>query len=410
MFEQKKNVKNSIFIFWIVITLLAFPKITIVNIAGYWQGIRLENIICFLFFLLLAKNTIVPYLYNYNKTKKLRQSFVLNDLDETDNKIIGLAFFKFYPFLIFGCFIGILNGYDQEVTIFMRLIEYLTIILAFNSFKIDFKLFVLVLKYILFLNLLISIGQYYELLGHFSSKGYQDANFLFFRSPGIFSSTLESGFITTIIFFILVHQDRKNFFRFLIIVMLILFLAFNRSLIVAFVFSTFVFYAKNTFFKKKYVILKLIFLIINLYLAYYILNFVFHFDILVLTSSLYDLFINNYVKPHGELPDQYYSWTYRLLNWQIHVERFMKNIFNFLFGVGSQAIYYESSYMRVLFSSGVVGLFSAIFLMRKTPLYISIFILTVSVSADILVSFKIFIILLIYFHAINHIKKNELNY
>ena len=130
-------------------------------------------------------------------------------------------------------------------------------------------------------------------------------------------------------------------------------------------------------------------------------------DFLLLIESLIRLiFLNqNMFSDFGAIEPQYYSWAYRLIDWAMHANTFNLNILTNLFGTGYTSIYYESFIFRILFANGIIGLAILCIFTLRMKLYIIIFLLTTSFSLDFVVSFKMFIILFIYFKYLKFLEK-----
>ena len=105
--------------------------------------------------------------------------------------------------------------------------------------------------------------------------------------------------------------------------------------------------------------------------------------------------------------DQYYSWAYRLQAWSVHADYFNQNIFTNLFGTGYTDIYYESFILRILFANGIIGLAILCILVLRIKLYMIIFLLVTGLSLDFVVSFKIFIILFLYFTYLKNFREKK---
>ena len=95
----------------------------------------------------------------------------------------------------------------------------------------------------------------------------------------------------------------------------------------------------------------------------------------------------------------------RLIDWSMHANTFNLNILTNLFGTGYTSIYYESFILRILFANGIIGLAILCIFTLRMKLYIIIFLLTTSFSLDFVVSFKMFIILFIYFKYLKFLEK-----
>ena len=74
-----------------------------------------------------------------------------------------------------------------------------------------------------------------------------------------------------------------------------------------------------------------------------------------------------------------------------------QNVFTLLFGVGYMGIYYESFIFRILFGNGILGLLMLLFFVYKINFSLLIFLLISGITLDFIASFKIFLILYLFF-------------
>ena len=390
MFQNSINYKKTQFVF--IILLVAFPKISFIEIPGYWQGLRIDDFICLIFLILIMLKFI----------KK----------DQTvlpDKNFIGLGFYFCLPFLIFSYLVSVFNNFELSIVSYLRIIEYFIIIISFNLFRINFQIFVKFLKILLIVNFIFCILQFYDLIGHISSRGPQIPDYRYFKATGIFSSTLENSFISLVIYFIISLNIKRNMNIYLLIVIVTVLLADNRTLILAMILSIFLMnFNMSQILKKNYILIFPI-LIIVFFLFYFFSYKLFQFDLFYIFQTLKDLVIYNIVDSQKSIDSQYYSWNYRLIDWQIHLNNYSKNIYTYIFGTGINSIYYESGFIRLLTSFGIFSVFIILYLIRNFPAYFSVIILVSSVTADIVVSFKIFIIVLIYCHVLEFVKNEYRN-
>ena len=390
MFQNSINYKKTHFVF--IILLVAFPKISFIEIPGYWQGLRIDDFICLIFLILIMLKFI----------KK----------DQTvlpDKNFIGLGFYFCLPFLIFSYLVSVFNNFELSIVSYLRIIEYFIIIISFNLFRINFQIFVKFLKILLIVNCIFCILQFYDLIGHISSRGPQISDYRYFKATGIFSSTLENSFISLVIYFIISLNIKRNMNIYLLIVIVTVLLADNRTLILAMILSIFLMnFNMSQILKKNYILIFPI-LIIVFFLFYFFSYKLFQFDLFYIFQTLKDLVIYNIVDSQKSIDSQYYSWNYRLIDWQIHLNNYSKNIYTYIFGTGINSIYYESGFIRLLTSFGIFSVFIILYLIRNFPAYFSVIILVSSVTADIVVSFKIFTIVLIYCHVLEFVKNEYRN-
>ena len=118
---------------------------------------------------------------------------------------------------------------------------------------------------------------------------------------------------------------------------------------------------------------------------------------------------------HQQTPDldfldgRLWSIALRLIHWLIGYEEFLQNSFTIVFGSGYTLLYYESTLFRVLFGTGLFGLIFVIYAIRNIPLHILLLFLISGLTLDLLLSFKIFFTMLLYFYIEDKIKYDYRN-
>ena len=91
------------------------------------------------------------------------------------NRDIGYNFIIYF-FIFLACsFWGQIN-YSQSWIVLIRYLEYIVIILFFNRYKPDVLIIFKVLRIFIILNFIVVILQLFELVGEFSSLGYEPVN------------------------------------------------------------------------------------------------------------------------------------------------------------------------------------------------------------------------------------------
>ena len=88
----------------------------------------------------------------------------------------------------------------------------------------------------------------------------------------------------------------------------------------------------------------------------------------------------------------------RIKHWLMLYKQFLHNPLTIVFGSGATSMYYESAVFRVLFGSGIIGLIFVIYSIKKIPLHILALFLISGLALDLLLSFKIFFTMLLYFY------------
>ena len=355
----------------VLIFLLIIPKFNLLNISNYHQGIRIENLISMILCFLILLN---PKKFKINHDYK---------------------FYLFCLFIFLSYLVGVLNDVSISIVTAIRIFEYIVFLIFFSNLKLDYTKIIIFFKILFIVNLIACFLQYHDIIGFYSSRGYMEPNFSLWRATGIFSGSWELSFVTSVIYFIIYHNDKKkiNFYFFLSLI--ILYLASNRGVSISFLFAIMFLYIDK--FKINFYSVVILFLI--LCSSYFLILRYFNLDIFILIESLYrliffneNIFANNLNLKGAE----YYSWAYRLTDWTIHANLFNLNIFTNLFGAGYTSLYYESFILRILFANGVIGFFVLCILVLK---------IMVGLSLDFLVSFKMFIILFLYFKYFKFLKK-----
>ena len=356
----------------ILIFLLIIPKINILDISNYHQGIRIENLISMVLCILILLNT-----------KKFKINY--------DYKFYFFCFFIFLSYLV-----GALNNVNISIVSALRIFEYFVFLIFFSNFKLDYKKLIIFFKILFVVNLIFCFLQYHDIIGFYSSRGYIEPDFTLWRATGIFSGSWELSFITSVTYFIICHYDKKKISFYFFLTLIILYLAGNRGVAISFLIANLFLFVG----RFKINVFHLVILFLILFISYFFVLKYYNLDFFILFESLLRLiFLNeNIFADNFSLKgDQYYSWAYRLKDWTFHADLFNLNIFTNLFGAGYTSLYYESFILRVLFANGVIGFFVLCILVLKIKFYMIIFLLMAGLSLDYVVSFKMFIILFLYF-------------
>tara|TARA_B100000579_G_C22847900_1_gene865522 strand:- start:5601 stop:6752 length:1152 start_codon:yes stop_codon:yes gene_type:complete len=374
MISDKKNHLSLKVVYFLFFFLLLFPKISIISLPGYKQGIRIEDLVTFVLLLFI--------LYNYKKFHFLGNSG-------------EIKFFLFTIFIFFSYLIGVYNGVSIEIFSVFRIIEYFTLLIFFSTFYLDKNKITRILKLVIILNLLIILAQYFEIIGYFSSTGYTSPKVFGWKATGVFSGQWELSFVISVCYLIIFENQKKKFDRYFFLTVIIIYLSGTKSVQLAFIISIlytyFKFYFNYLSIIKVIIFISLFILLLSLVIGYY------NMEVKYLLTTLYDLFMNNTVPQFTEDNVEYSSWIHRLHNWQIYYSNMQLNIFTFLFGVGYMGIYYESFIFRILFGNGILGLLILFIFVYKINFSILLFLLISGITLDFIASFKIFLILYLYF-------------
>ncbi len=363
----------------ILFFLLIIPKINLLNISNYHQGIRFENLISVVLFLFILFNP---------------KNFRIND---------DFKFYLFCAIIFLSYLIGATNDIPINIVTAIRIFEYIIFVIFFSNFKIDYRKLISFFKFLIIINLIICFLQYHNIIGFFSSRGYMEPDFNLWKASGIFSGSWELSFITSILYFLIYHNDKKKINIYFFSSLIILYLASTRGVMISFFVGTIILYLGKLKINLYYI--PILFLVA--YGFYFFTLKYFDIDMLLLIESLVRLifFNQNIFTDFGSTGNQYYSWAYRLRDWSMHANAFNLNIFTNLFGTGYTSIYYESFILRVLFANGIIGLAILCILALRIKFYMIIFLLMTGFSLDFVVSFKMFIILFLYFRYFKLLKK-----
>ena len=332
-------------------------------------------------------------------------SLYYSNLFEISKKDLGYFFYIFFFILFFSVVHGSLY-FDQKILIIPRYLEYIIILIYFNRNNPTLNSVFLILKLYLLLNLVFVFLQQLGLVGEFSSLGYESANELKDDRPtGLTGGPWELSNCAAIIFFsLLLDKKQSNFskYSYSIISVYLILVTQSRTILVSFIFAYFVyFYIQNIDKRKFYLFIVLLFsifslLVIALQFKIFFLNNIEEYLELI---TLFKSFIFNLEKPDvNNLDGKLWSMAFRLEHWLIFYKQFLLNPFTIVFGTGSTFMYYESTIFRILFGTGIFGFLFVIYAIRKVPLHILILFLISGLSLDLLLSFKIFLSMLLYFY------------
>lgn len=381
--NKLKNLKSDPSILFFTI-LIFIPKIDIVNIPGYWQGIRLEDILIFFYLIFFISN---------------QKSIIYHE------KLLYKNFLYFFIYLIISNTIAIFSGVEINTLMLLRLAEYIMLIYFFDNLRINLNKVKKILYVYLYINLIVSILQYFNILGSITSLGYlAPVDTISLNSTGLTGGPWELGVVVAIIFFTLlkVEKNKKN--------LLILFIISNILLLLAEVRANFVAYnsacllvllfSKNIRFINKILCLYLIVILILIFKHFISVQFVnkilsidFNYLFWLFEQGI---FYNNLPKI-DELKDMniYLSYWYRIRDWSMFINQTTENNLNILFGIGLKHIYYDSLLVRLFVSTGIIGIIIIIFLSLRLPFYLFAFFIISGAFLDLFVSMKIYLFTLI---------------
>jgi len=377
--NTKSSEYNIISVTNLLLFLLIVPKINLINISNYWQGIRTENIISIALLLII--------IFNPDKFKITNNS----------------KFFLFCGIIFISYFVGVTNNLPIHIVTLFRIFEYIVFVLFFSNFELDYKKIIFFIKSLIILNIILVLLQYNDIIGYISSRGYFEPNYTLWKAAGAFSGSWELSFISSIFYFIIYHFERKKINIYFFLTLIILYFAGTRGIMISFCLSIIFLYLG----KFKINVLYIIIAFLSVYGFFIFTNKYFEFDLFLLAESLLRvIFLNqNIFENFSLIEDQYYSWAYRMEIWAYHADAFNKNVFTSLFGSGYSTLYYESFILRILFANGIIGLITLCILVLRLKFYIIIFLLLTGFSLDFVVSFKMFITLFLYFRCLKFLEK-----
>jgi hypothetical protein len=398
----KSNINITTFLLFF---LLLFPKITLIPINNYWQGLRIENLISLMILFYFFFNN-VNFMFYFNQKKK-----------------INLYIIYYFLLINFSYIIGTFNNFSLEYFSYFRLIEYFFFIFFINHIKLNIlSIKPILLSFFLF-NLIFCILQNNNLIGYWSSMGYIGVETIQGRSSGLLGGPWELSFISSLFFlFILSNKIFSKITKciFFFIMIYILYSTRTRGVIFPLIFTIVLLgllIEGNQKLKIITIFLFLTLLLIIISIFYLSANEYrydyYYLDPTILFEIFYNTFFLDYKIRLDEYSNNYWSYIYRIYHWHDLYQLYQKNLLTIFFGTGFTHVYYESFIIRVLFGTGIIGLIIFIYIIIKSrlPIYYIFFLTTASISLDLFASFKIFLSFIIFLKFINTIdeKKNTSN-
>ncbi len=385
-YKYHYNFENFFFILYLII--LFIPKIDLISFEGYWQGIRFEDLA-----LLAYAATLI---FNYE------EKIVNNKIVQNFSGLI-----LYFGIIFFSSFIGKLSDGLIVYVSLVRVIEYFALIVLLCNINFSKEKIILFLKIYVLANIFFVILQKLHLIGSFTSLGYlAPSHFLSARIMGLSGGSWELGVIISLCYFILVKLENPSYSKLILYFLIAFYLnleAQNRVNFFGFIIS-------NLIFLKYYISRKEYFFTLSLMLFGGIVAFltieyfnIISFNRLVETNYIQAIEILKQFIIFIELPSResldtsVWSLWYRLFLWKKLIAPYFDNFFTIVFGGGLYTIYFESTWLRVIFSTGLLGLVYVIYMIRNLELYIVTFFIVVGLTLDIFNSFKIFAFTILYF-------------
>ena len=411
MNKISETIENSHFFkIFPLIVFIFNPKIDLIYIPGYWQGIRLDDLIVLfylVYFFFIHRGRLYPNLIHPNKQ--------------------GFNFIIFFPYLVFSLIIGKFFGasvINIEWIIPLRFLEYIGLIVVLNELNISKKTIITLIKAYIIINFALVLLQYFHIIGAIQSRGF-DPNLLtdsilseraaaekydgflkdvlipaggiaLNRAPGLTGGALELSTNLSIGIFCL-YIFNKNFIKvipYLILTIIMLWLAQSRGVIFGFIVGL-LFLVRDP---RK--ILLFVSFISLISLIMYLSN-LFEFRKLIEEKFFIDyfgvikLFISSVT---GDIPPQstfegtgLESMWFRATNWHGQFSKLTELWLFPIFGYGGDQVYAEGLLVRIVTCFGIVGTVLVIYLSRNLPLYFIMFSLVTGLTFDLFISFKIFL-------------------
>lgn len=419
--------KNFLLKYFPLIIFVFSPKIDIISIPNYWQGIRLDDIlilIYLLFFILKDKFKIYPNLIN--------------------TKVFGFKWIIFFPYLLISMIIGKIYLQDPQWIIIIRYIEYIGLIVILSQMNLSENKILLIFKIYILLNFFVVLLQYFELVGGFTSRGncidvinnvksfcfdkeditsicffscdlgfmknyVLPGGFLNKRVPGITGGVWELSVNLSICIYALMILEKKLYkiLPYLFLVLIMLFIAQSRGIIFGFIAG--VLFILND--KKKTAIifllsfgLLLIIYFLNLFNIKQIVSDRFIIDYFTLAKIILGTFTGNLPTKIEVAGTGLESMWYRAYFWKEIIFNLKSSVILTIFGSGGSAIYTESLLIRIISSFGILGSLIVVFLSKNLPLFLIIFIFVTGLTVDLFMSFKIFLFFCLFIILLKKIK------
>jgi hypothetical protein len=389
-----------------IIILIFMPKINLVSIDKFYQGIRVEDILILFYSLYILKS--------YSNTRVI----IWNKFFQFKYWIIILYLFSL------SILLALINDLKNTWIMVIRAAEYAIIIIYVNNHIEKFQTYINIFKSYIIINFIFSILQYYHLIGSFSSLGYRDSSdILNLRSFGISGGSWEIGALINLSFLILLSglKNKREVLFYYLLSGVILILANGRANILGFaIISIYLIFFKNYFLKLRNMLTYLLILLtISIIIIYffdieknYYKYYINYFnkmmdDIFFIINSTYNFIINNNVPSFEKATsDNVYSYIYRLLHWKDINNIFQSNNYHYIIGAGSPYLYTESILIRIITSLGLLGALIIICSIRNLKILFVLIFVTMGLTLDLFVSMKIFLFALV-FMKINYINESE---
>ena len=380
--------------FILIFILLIFPKIDLIAITGYYQGIRIED---------LAVVYIGISLYFSNSL-------------EIQKKDFGYFFYIYFAVMLMTMLHGSLY-FNQTWVIIGRYLEYIIILIYFNRNNPSIKSIFFILRTYLLLNLIFVILQINGLVGEFSSLGYEDpaaGEMSDSRPTGLSGGPWELSNCCAIIFFaLLLDKKQSNFSKYIysFIAISLILATDSRTIVVSFVLAAALYFFVLNINKKKFFFFIFLLVALAAFVVLYFKNFYSgDGDVYLELIPMFKNFIFYQQIPElSTLDGRLWSMAFRLEHWLQYYNQFLLNPFTIVFGSGYTTLYYDSLLFRLIFGTGIFGLIIVIYLIKNIPLHILLLFLFSGLTLDLLLSFKIYFTMMLYFYIEKKLKYDYRN-
>ena len=134
----------------------------------------------------------------------------------------------------------------------------------------------------------------------------------------------------------------------------------------------------------------------------------FKLDLKYIYKIFFDFFINQTQHELTGFNTEYWSLIYRTRHWEYSYSIFLSSLPSMFIGTISTEIYYDSLILRILFNFGIIGSIIIFFLaLRNIPIYFLVYLIISGLTLDILISFKLFSLILLYFYSLKPQRIND---
>lgn len=395
-------------IYWSVFILLVIPKINLISVGNYNAGLRIDD--------LIISFLAAIFIINFSFLRK---------------KSIPKPYVRYYLFIIFILFGTLITSvaYNLGSIIFpLRFLEYFTFFVIGVKLGSKGEYISGMMKFLLYSNILISVLQFLDIIGGFSTTGYRPS--VSDRVIGLCSGPWELGVILNFLTCYFLGSRSSMNFKYLVFFssLIIIFLSGSRMSLVAQVLIMIYYIYKSSsivgIMKKVIILLP------------FVLLAVYFFSDSTVASRSGNLFTMDNIT---SIPDTYRatvllngnpdwskfgvlggddvdaSWAIRSLKWIYAVKLYLSNSTFFFTGVGAGTFgnALDGGWLRIFTECGIFG-FSVfmLFIMHNTKKSIINKMIFISFSVnmlmiDIFMSYKVMSLMLFIFGYIYSDAKND---